>query len=74
MQNIIKRIDENKFYILYRRILEKKDCTAKYVIYRTQEYGGDYLESFYSLTEARRIFKKVSKEAIECENILNRKD
>ena len=71
MNCILNRIDESKYYILFKRILAKNDVSPKYVIYRTQEFGGDLFEDFYYLTEARRIFKKATKEAIEHEQILN---
>ena len=70
MDGAIKRIEENKFYILYKRELPKHDVTPKYVIYRTADFGGDYFDDFYTLTEARRIFNKATKEAQECEEII----
>lgn len=68
---ILHRIEENKFYILYKRILPKNDVSQKYVIYRTEQFGGDLLENFYTLTEARKIFVKATKEAIEQDNIVD---
>jgi hypothetical protein len=62
----LTRIDENEYYILYKRALAKNDCAPKYAIYRTQEYGGDLFKDFYYLEEARKIFKQVTKEAIQC--------
>jgi len=65
MSNAILRIEENGFYILYKRLLEKKEVTPKYVIYRHKDFGGDLFQDFYTLTEARRIFKKLTKEAVD---------
>ena len=61
----IKRILENKFYILYERILKKNEIMNKYVIYRSEEYGHDYLESFNNLRQAKSVFNKATKRAIE---------
>ena len=67
----IKRILENKFYILYERILQKNDIMNKYVIYRSEEYGHDFLESFDNFAIAKNVFDKATKEAIEYEKELN---
>jgi len=67
--NIINRIDENQYYILYKRNLDKNDVSSKYSIYRTDEYGGDLFKDFRYLSEARKIFKKLTNECIEHEKI-----
>jgi len=60
MTNALWRIEENQFFILYKRSLDKHDTTPKYVIYHKFEhpvYRGDYR----SLTVARKEFKKFSR-------------
>lgn len=66
----VDRIKENEFYILYKRAVGWNDDTCKYVIYRTDEYGGDMFKEFRYLTEAKRIFNKATKEAIEHNKIM----
>lgn len=61
---ILNRIKENKFYILFSRDKGKNTC-PKYVIYRSNEFGGDLLKEFRYLREAKRIFNKATKEAIQ---------
>jgi hypothetical protein len=63
MQTVITPIRTNKYYRLYKRHLAKGDTAPKYVIYYAEEYGGDMWREFYSLTEAKRIFNKATKEA-----------
>ena len=65
MSNAIYRIKENKFYILYKRKLEKNECMAKYFIKNTEEFGGVYLGEYYSLTQAKKVFNKATKEALQ---------
>ena len=67
----IKRKLENKIYILYERILQKNEIMNKYVIYRSEEYGHDFLESFNNLRQAKNVFNRATKEAIEYEKELN---
>ena len=70
MINILQRIDENEFYILYKVKLDKNDVSNKYVIYRTDEYGGDFFESFKYLTQARKIFKIATQQAVDHEDLM----
>lgn len=67
---VIRRIKENKYYILYKRIKDKGDTIPLYVIYRTKEYGGDLFDEFKLLSCARRTFEKATKQAIEHERII----
>jgi hypothetical protein len=71
-EGIVSRILENKFYILYRRTLSKKDVTPKYVIYNTGEFGGDFFKAYRSLTLAKRDFNRASKEAKQYEKELEK--
>ena len=66
----IQRILENKFYILYKRILEKNEIMNKYVIYSSEEYNHDYFQDFNNLRQAKSVFNKITKEAIEYEKEL----
>lgn len=61
---VIYRIDENAYYILYKSKLEKNEVGNKYSIYRTEDFGGDFLDSFRYLSEARKVFNKATREAI----------
>lgn len=70
MKSNMQRIEENKFYILYRRVLDKKDSMNRYVIYRTSDYGGDMFEDFSYLTMARKIFKIATRQAVIHEDLM----
>jgi len=67
---IINRIKENKFYILYKRVIPKNTICPRYVIYRTDEFDGDLVKDFNYLSEAKRFFNKATKEAETYERIL----
>jgi hypothetical protein len=66
----IFRINSNKFYILYRRIKNRKDTIPLYVIYRTEEFGGDIFKEFNNKRGARNTFNKATVEAVEYEKEL----
>ena len=63
MKNNIKRILENKFYILYKRVFDKDEIGYSYVIYSTDEYNSQHIKDFRYLQDAKRFFNKASKEA-----------
>lgn len=67
---LINKVLENEFYILYKRQIPKNHICKKYVIYYTKEYGGDLFKEFENLTNARTMFKKLTKECIEQEEIM----
>jgi len=59
-------------FISFIKEKHQKKNINKYVIYRSENFGYDYFQDFKYLSEAKRIFNKLTKEAIEHQTILER--
>lgn len=68
---IVTRVLQNDFYILYKRKTSEKNIN-KYVIYRSENFGYDYFQDYKYLSEAKKMFNILTKEAIEHKTILER--